>query len=275
MTIREMTIFKSVFETLSMTRSAHNLYISQPAVSKTISDIENKIQTSLFIRERGKLRRTDFAINLYDKVCRILIEVENLTEVPAKPLKLASSITLANTQLHKILNASPALRVSVVNADDVIKSVLNDQVDFGIVEGSYNNPELSIELIRHIKLEFFVSKKYKPNIKTIDELLQEKILLREEGSSIRIAFDSLLNSQALNYTPTFTSVNSEVIASTILNLDSMAIGLLPFDLINTHHFRLLEIKDLSLKTPVQLVYRKDKHLNQEAVNLLDLIRATI
>ena len=59
MKFRHLKIFTAVCETMSMTKAAHNLYISQPAVSQTITELEEYYGVRLFDRMSNKLYLTD------------------------------------------------------------------------------------------------------------------------------------------------------------------------------------------------------------------------
>ena len=55
MNIRQLEIFLAVCETMSITETAKRLYLSQPAISKTIRELETDIEFLLFDRINGKL----------------------------------------------------------------------------------------------------------------------------------------------------------------------------------------------------------------------------
>lgn len=55
MNLRQLRLFLSVCETKSVTQTGHRFYLSQPAVSKTISQLEQELGLNLFDRVRGQL----------------------------------------------------------------------------------------------------------------------------------------------------------------------------------------------------------------------------
>lgn len=54
MTITQIMIFVRVAETLSFTQTAHELHMTQPAVSHAIASIENELDVQLLLRDRKK-----------------------------------------------------------------------------------------------------------------------------------------------------------------------------------------------------------------------------
>src|SRR5688500_12937041 len=55
----QLDAFYAVAQTGSFTKAAARLHITQPAVSQRILNLEEELETSLFVRERQKLRLTD------------------------------------------------------------------------------------------------------------------------------------------------------------------------------------------------------------------------
>ncbi len=56
MTIRHLTIFKAVCEEESVTRAAKRLFMTQPAVSHVIAELEGQAKAPLFDRASRRLR---------------------------------------------------------------------------------------------------------------------------------------------------------------------------------------------------------------------------
>ena len=56
MTIRHLTVFKAVCEEESITRAAKRLFMTQPAVSHVIADLEDRAGAPLFDRASRRLR---------------------------------------------------------------------------------------------------------------------------------------------------------------------------------------------------------------------------
>ena len=92
-------IFLSVAENKSITKSANQLYISQPAISIAIKKLEENLNTTLFIRKSKGVELTEKGRILYDSVKKafnMLSDTENILRHPENTgqLRIASSNVL-------------------------------------------------------------------------------------------------------------------------------------------------------------------------------------
>lgn len=263
MNLRLLRIFVIVYEKQSITEAAKVLFISQPAVSQAIADLENYLEKDLFIRDSGALKRNAFSHVFYEKVVAVLKQFDDLEQSVKRPQKIniSASMTLVKTTLPRIIKeyehvSHRSLNVSIVNAKEVIRRVLEHEVDLGIVEGMVSDDQLVVHVIDQLKLSFFVPIDSTMNPKNLNELVQYKILLREKGSSIRDVFDEYMKPLNIEYSSSWESANSEAISVAVEN--QLGIGLLPDVIIDTDRFRILELEDIALMTPVSIVYRKSR-----------------
>lgn len=74
----KLRYFYEASRTLNLTRAAQNLYISQPALSKHISDLENDFGTPIFVRTNRNLILTQAGEVLREECCRIFDREEEL-----------------------------------------------------------------------------------------------------------------------------------------------------------------------------------------------------
>lgn len=84
MTIRHMRIFLEVCRTMNVTRAAENLYMTQPAVSRAIREIEQTYSIRLFERLNQRLYLTDsgrrmhaYAVHIVDTFDRMERELSD------------------------------------------------------------------------------------------------------------------------------------------------------------------------------------------------------
>ena len=83
LTLRQIEAFKAVIEHGTISLAADALHISQPAMSKTIANLESDADLVLFDRPKGRLAPTQQALRLYDEIDRIfggVQQVENAIE---------------------------------------------------------------------------------------------------------------------------------------------------------------------------------------------------
>lgn len=80
MTMTQIKHFTAVAETLSFTQAANKLYVSQPAISKSISKLENELGFMLFERSDSGLSFTFAGKRMYDFFSHCAIEYNALTQ---------------------------------------------------------------------------------------------------------------------------------------------------------------------------------------------------
>lgn len=80
MNLRQVEAFRSVMETGSMTSAARLLRISQPNVSRLVSDLERAMQIRLFDRTPGRISPTQDALTFYREVERSFIGLRRLEQ---------------------------------------------------------------------------------------------------------------------------------------------------------------------------------------------------
>ena len=78
MNIRHLKIFVIVYQNMSVTKAAKILHIAQPAVTRSIQDLENDYGVCLFDRLNHRLYRTPLADELYTRACYILDSLDEL-----------------------------------------------------------------------------------------------------------------------------------------------------------------------------------------------------
>ena len=95
MTITQITHFIAVADTLSFTHAANMLYVSQPAISKSVSKLEESLGFKLFERNDSALVLTAAGETMYDFFTKTSIEFQAITDdIRAAALHPVSTIRL-------------------------------------------------------------------------------------------------------------------------------------------------------------------------------------
>lgn len=285
MNIRLLRIFQTVAKTESISKAAKELFLSQPAVSKAILQLEESLGVKLFDRlsrriylnENGRkfLRQTNDLLNQYEKL-------ESTFKQTTEKLNIGSSITISKYLLPSVINHFNEefdIFVKVDNAKSIESSLLKNEVDLGLIEGVINHPELRVKPLRDYECIVFCSQKHPfSQLKeiTLDQFLNEKILCREKGSSIRDILDSTLLLKNKKIDPYWESINSEVLIEAVN--ENLGLCLLPRVLIQSQlekkEFIELKVEDLIFSNPAQIVYHKDKEFSLSIKKFIDYLDAT-
>ena len=152
-TFRQIDAFKTVVQTGTVTESARMLGISQPAVSRLISDFENEVGFQLFSRSGRNLKATPEAMLLVEEVRRALSGLEQIKHTASAiknfrhaQLRLIStpafSTLIAPTLIRKFADRRPDAMVSleVQSTDVAIEWMVSQNIDFGIAPATSVNP---------------------------------------------------------------------------------------------------------------------------------------
>lgn len=153
-----MEAFRAFVESGTVSAAAASLYVTQPAVSKLLSQFEDHTGLQLFERVRGRLIPTPQAMRLYDEVDRIfagLHQIERAVEsvkreehgqlivgvLPALSGHFIRLATMRFLAMHPTVFVSVKVRASAVLADWLAMR----QVDVGLLNTSVDHPELELE----------------------------------------------------------------------------------------------------------------------------------
>jgi DNA-binding transcriptional LysR family regulator len=106
MRLRYIELFHAVLTTGSLTGAAKLLNISQPAASKALQHAEDTLGFALFSRVRGRLQPTQQALQLRDRIEKIIQDVHelqrlttNMGQAGSTPLRVTCTPTLAQVLL--------------------------------------------------------------------------------------------------------------------------------------------------------------------------------
>ena len=152
-TFRQIDAFKTVVQTGTVTESARMLGISQPAVSRLISDLESEVGFQLFARSGRNLKATPEALLLVEEVRRALSGLEQikLTAAAIKKFKHAQlrlistpafSTLIAPQLIQKFAQRQPEAMISleIQSTDVAVEWMVSQNFDFGIAPATMVNP---------------------------------------------------------------------------------------------------------------------------------------
>ncbi|SFU85378.1 LysR substrate binding domain-containing protein [Clostridium sp. DSM 8431] len=148
MNIRKLKVFYATANNLNMTKTAKELYISQPSVTQTIHEIEEELQVKLFDRIGKKLYLTEEGkvflnyvrriLNLYEEGSEVLKEMASMEK---GKITIGASTTIGTYILPEIIRefaeAYEGIEISLIieNSANIEKLILENKIDFAFVEG--------------------------------------------------------------------------------------------------------------------------------------------
>lgn len=192
MNLRHIEVFRAVMLSGSLSGASQILFISQPAVSKMISQIERSTNLKLFEKIKGRLSPTHEAIRLFREIQIFWQNIENLknfTKNLANPdseiLKISASASLGAylvpQTIGKLIKKNEKLKFKI---DILIPSLMNDSISnmnttIGVSIGALPHPKIRILNKLECGFSCLLRKDHKlSKHKTIkkDDLIGEKII---------------------------------------------------------------------------------------------------
>jgi DNA-binding transcriptional LysR family regulator len=205
---RRLQVFYTVARHLSFTKAAEQLFMTQPAVTFQIKQLEEQFNTRLFERSHGKIALTPAGQMVMSYAGRILglseemeTRVADLTGAMGGPLLLGASLTIAEYILPRILGEFKAkhpqvhAHMTVGNSEMIETRVADHTLDLGLIETPAHLPGLLTEMVCEDELvvicapghDFAKLQSVKPH-----QLLDEPYVSRETGSGTREFADQYL-----------------------------------------------------------------------------------
>ena len=195
--------FLTVCQVMNYREAAQLLHITQPAVTQHIQFLEKEYGCRLFLYENRRLEKTREAVLLEEHIRSVRQREQflrqNLSGSGLRELKIGATKTIGdyviNEQVRRcLMQDETALTLIVDNTEHLLKLLEQNQLDFAIIEGYFDKKHFDSRLFRR---EPFVGicRKDHPFANreiSIEELLQETIIHREEGSGTRAILEEKL-----------------------------------------------------------------------------------
>ena len=283
MTIRHLKVFLCVCKHQSMTKAAEELFIAQPAVSNTISEIEKNYNVKLFERINKKLFLTDEGKVLLIKAQEVITAFNEFEEVALnsskKPLlKIGSSLTIGKQKLPWLLRNLKEnfkdidFQVSINQTSIIENKILNGTLDFAFIQGKPSSPNIKSRLVDSNTLIAVCGKKYDmPDTVTLKELCRYDLLLREDESVSRDFLDNIFSLENIVVTPVMESISNQALISAAVQ--NLGVTIMPEVLLtrqlNNGGLRKITVLDYEFTRNSYLVYHKDKSFGAVKKEIFD------
>ncbi len=217
MDIQNLSAFIAVSQLGSFSRAAEKLFITQPAVSKRISALEEELSSRLFDRIGKTIQLTQAGQALLPSALRILAELEeskraigNLSQRIEGTLKIATSHHIGLHRLPPVLRAYTTnypqvdLDIRFMDSEEACSAVLKGDVEIAIATlPDHDWPHLTSQIIWHDPLSFVISAQHKEastRSMSVKKLRQLPAILPSKNTFTRELLEQALglNEQNLN-----------------------------------------------------------------------------
>ena len=205
---RRLQVFHAVAKHLSFTKAAEALFMTQPAVTFQIRQLEEHFNTRLFDRAHGRIALTpagQLALEYAERILGLSSELDTrLKEMSgqvAGPLLIGASTTIAEFLLPQVLGEFkaryPAVvpRLFVANSEAVQGRIAERSLDLGFIEGDSHLPSLVTDVCCDDELQVVCAPAHPlAKLKSVvpRALMEHAYVSREPGSGTREVIDNYL-----------------------------------------------------------------------------------
>ena len=287
-------VFYSVAITGNITKAAEQLYISQPAVTKSIKQLENSLGGSLFIRTKRGVTLTEEGKVLLQYVKNILEEAKNaqnkfnsLIKLEEGRIHIGASATVSKHFLMPFLEEFhkryPNIEIEITNelTPNLIKDLRNGYIDFLVTSLPIKeSSDLEIRVCGKLHDIFATSPKYLENLRevyNVEDLLKYKIITQKEPSSTRLFLNSYMRENNVEFRPDIEIVSYNLVVDFVKS--GFGIGYVTKEFVKQElkNKELYELK-INPKIPTRnlgIVTLKNNTLSYAAGKFIDIIMENI
>lgn len=289
MNLHALRIFTDVAKSGSVTRSAENLLISQPAVTAQIRNLEKELGIRLIQSKGRSIQLTEAGHELAIHSNR-LFALEGEIEKKMSDLKTGMQGNLricmtslpANTVLPhwivKYKESYPLVNVQLFksNSRTSFQRLLDYSVHVAVVCGELEEEGVDSYTLLEDELIFIVPGSHRLAGKevSLEELMKEPFVFREEGSYTRRKLVALCESAMINEPSSFIQIEgmNESIEAVKAGYGAALVPLLAVkNELFIGELRRVFVKDVCIKHPIKLCIRKNEEPFSTAANFISLV----
>jgi len=263
-----LKVFYTVAKRLSFTKAAAELFITQPAVTKHIHELEDEYKVRLFDRNGNRISLTragELLLNHAEMVFQldtnVAFEINSLNKRNEGMLHLGSSTTVSQYIVAPLLarfrNKFHDVQLSLMTANTALveKALLAKEIELGIIEGYSKNAEISYHPFLKDELVLVCSSKHplarRSTIRT-DELKTIRFVQREYGSGTLEVIEHALKKAGINPSTLQTEIrmgSTESIKSYLMHAPCMAFISIHAitDEVKNGDLKIIDVKNLTIE----------------------------
>lgn len=267
-----------VAEYENFTKAAKELCISQPAISNHIKAVEEELGFKIFERGTSGIHLTEKGAIVIKYISQMNSIAESFKQALASDKLSATALRVGITHtvesslvvdaIAKYLNKSTpgvSIRITSGTSKSLYKQLKNGEIDFIIMEGSYNDPDLNNVMLGTDSLVLVTSPSNhlaSKNTVTLDEMKEENLIMRLPDSNTMKTFANALKERSKSLSDFNIILEIDNIA-TIKDLIRRDFGVSILaksvcqDEVRKGKLAILNIENISMVREMNLVYPKD------------------
>lgn len=285
-----LKVFIAVAKTLSFTRAAEYLNLSQPAVTSQIKKLEGALRTQLFVRHRNRIALTaagEILLKYAQEISvlhhKALEEIQQAGGRVAGDLHIGAASLLATYWLPGILgrfrHEYPDVNVSMLvgNSKEILKTLQQDLIELAIVSEPVSLPAFEAAPLYRDELTVIVYPGHpwsaKKSIRRSD-LYGADFISREVGSGTREVYSDALKSREAKTLKTVLVLGStEAVKMAVQQKLGFSIvsRLAVRSEVKQGLLKEVPIADVTMARDFYLIYRPERNLSAAALRLREIL----
>ena len=286
MTIRHIRVFVGVYQRMNITHAASDLHMTQPAVTRTIKELESHYGTTFFERINQRLHATQSGNRYYLHAKKVLdafdaMESDTRTSAEYFDIRIGSTYYLGSFLLPAITKdfkhhfPHAALRAQIMNISNIQHALHMNKLDFAIVEDQIDDAKLCGEVFLKDRLVLLLPKGHPLNMKEnlcVNDLQGMPFLMRESGSNNRRRLEDMLQRNDVCVDPVLESYSTHAILSAIV--EGICLSILPEYLampwVKAGLIDSRPLVDQPMVRKNYIIWHKEKHLSAKVHETMKL-----
>lgn len=285
-TLHQLQVFLKITQTKSITKAAEALHLTQPAVSIQLKNFQDQFEIPLTELIGKQLYITDFgreialaAENIINEVHAINYKTLAYKGILSGKLKISVVSTGKYVMpyfLTKFINENSGIEfeIDVTNKTKVIKSLLNNEVDFALVSTVPNNINVESEMLMQNDLYLIANKIFDSKLNIKDILSQFPLLYRESGSATRISMENFLILNKINPNTKIQLTSNEAVKQAVIA--GLGLSIMPLigikNELENGELKIVPVPKLPIITNWRLIWLKSKKMSPVANAYLDFVK---
>lgn len=253
--------FLTVYECKSILLASKKLFVSQPAITKSIKKLEEYLGCTLFLRtskgvlptSEGKIFN-DYCYNSTEILNQGIKKISDFSSLQTGYLNIGSSSTIIRKLLlpfiEKFIKKYPKIKLSITDAhsEKIQKYLKSGIIDIGVLNLPIDDQSLVLTKITQTSDCFIGAHDFEKDFLYKDEIVNYPLILQKRPSNNRDYFEKICIENNVKYTPNIEISSFGLITDFVSKNMGIAFTVKDFVLDDIKANKVKEIKtDLKLK----------------------------
>ena len=285
--IRQFQLFSCLVNTLSISKVAEQLHISQPSVSIQLKKMSEQLGTELYLVNGRKVQITEAGFAAYNAIQSIdstlnnlQIELNAFKGLQAGTLRLAVDSTaqyLISKLISPFCHRYPKvdLQLTINNREVLVQRLKNNEDDFYILSRAPTGIEVDKTPFITNSLVVVANKKHELSLKphvTLNRLQHYPFILREHGSGTRLHVEKFCKQHNIKLIERMTIQSNEAIKQFVS--ENIGLGILSRHTLNQAEdpdLTILDVEQFPINSQWYIMHRNDVKMTLLASTFNDYV----